>query len=131
MPFACLIRSSASAAVKPMFLFLYQLAADIDSQSQLDMAKSMGVSPSFLSATEVGTKKISDDFLNRVIEFFASKGIHISGIREAADVSNKAVSLEGLSTTQQFLVAGFARANMSKDQLDAFVKLLADTKKGG
>lgn len=98
--------------------------------TMLDMAKSMGVSPSFLSATEVGTKKISDDFLNRVIEFFASKGIHISGIREAADVSNKAVSLEGLSTTQQFLVAGFARANMSKDQLDAFVKLLADTKKG-
>lgn len=97
--------------------------------TMLDMAKSMGVSPSFLSATEVGTKKISDDFLNRVIEFFASKGIHISGIREAADVSNKAVSLEGLSTTQQFLVAGFARANMSKDQLDAFVKLLADTKK--
>ena len=97
--------------------------------TMLDMAKSMGVSPSFLSATEVGTKKISDDFLNRVIEFFASKGIHISGIREAADVSNKAVSLEGLSTTQQFLVAGFARANMAKDQLDAFVKLLAGTKK--
>ena len=96
--------------------------------TMLDMAKSMGVSPSFLSATEAGTKKISDDFLNRVIEFFASKGIHIIGIREA-DVSNKAVSLEGLSTTQQFLVAGFARANMSKDQLDAFVKLLAGTKK--
>lgn len=97
--------------------------------TMLDMAKSMGVSPSFLSATEAGTKKISDDFLNRVIEFFASKGIHIIGIREAADVSNKAVSLEGLSTTQQFLVARFARANMSKDQLDAFVKLLAGTKK--
>ena len=99
--------------------------------TMLDMAKSMGVSPSFLSATEVGTKKISDDFLNRVIEFFASKGIHISGIREAADVSNKAVSLEGLSTAQQFLVAGFARVDMSQEKLEEFAQLLAGSKQRG
>ena len=82
--------------------------------TMLDMARSIGVAPSYLSATEVGSKKRSPNFLEKVEKFFATRGMTISGLHEAADVSNRSVSLEGLSTAQQFLVAGFARVDMSQ-----------------
>lgn len=96
--------------------------------TMLDMARSIGVAPSFLSATEVGTKKVSSEFLKKVEEFFLQKGIRINGLREAADVSNQTVPLEGLSPAQQFLVAGFARTDLSKEQVEHFSKLLRKIK---
>lgn len=99
--------------------------------TMLEMARSIGVAPSFLSATEVGSKKVSPSFLEKVVDFFASKGITIKGIHEAADVSNKTVSIDGLSTSQQFLVAGFARVDLSQEKLEKFAQLLAGAKKEG
>lgn len=97
--------------------------------TMLDMARSIGVASSFLSATEVGSKKVSPEFLEKVISFFANKGMTIEGLHEAADVSNKTVSIDGLSTAQQFLVAGFARVDMSQEKLEEFARLLAGVKK--
>ena len=97
--------------------------------TMLDMARSIGVAPSFLSATEVGTKKVSPSFLEKVLAFFADKGVTLDGLEEAAYVSNKTVSIAGLSTTQQFLVAGFARVDMTQEKLDQFAQLLASAKK--
>lgn len=99
--------------------------------TMLDMARSIGVAPSYLSATEVGSKKISPTFLEKVEKFFATRGMTISGLHEAADVSNRSVSLEGLSTAQQFLVAGFARVDMSQEKLEEFAQLLAGSKQRG
>lgn len=99
--------------------------------TMLEMARSIGVAPSFLSATEVGSKKVSPSFLEKVVTFFASKGMTIEGIHEAADVSNKTVSIDGLSTSQQFLVAGFARVDLSQEKLEQFAQLLAGAKKEG
>ena len=99
--------------------------------TMLDMALSIGVAPSYLSATEVGSKKISPNFLEKVEKFFATRGMTISGLHEAADVSNRSVSLEGLSTAQQFLVAGFARVDMSQEKLEEFAQLLAGSKQRG
>ena len=98
--------------------------------TMLDMAKDIGVAPSYLSATEVGSKKVSSDFLEKVISFFAKKNIFLAGLREAADVSNKSVSLEGLTPSQQFLVAGFARANLSQQRVEEFANLLKKIQEG-
>lgn len=86
--------------------------------TMLDMARSIGVAPSYLSATEVGSKKVSPSFIEKVVSFFASKGIKVEGLHEAADVSNQSVSLAGLSDPQKFLIAGFARMNFSDKQVD-------------
>lgn len=98
--------------------------------TMLDMARSIGVAPSFLSATEVGAKKVSVDFLQKVEEFFRTRGIVIKGLREAADVSNRSVPLDGLSPAQQFLVAGFARTKLTKDQVETFTSMLRNIREG-
>ena len=92
--------------------------------TMLDMARSIGVAPSFLSGTEVGSKKISAEFLEKVVSYFESKNICIPGLRTAADVSNKNVPLDGLTPSQQFLVAGFAQANLSQEKIDQLATLL-------
>ena len=97
--------------------------------TMLEMAKDIGVAPSYLSATEVGTKKISSEFLKKVSNFFSKRGITIQGLAEAADVSNRSVSLEGLSTSQQFLVAGFARMNLSEEQVAEMFEVLSSLQK--
>lgn len=92
--------------------------------TMLDMAEALDVAPSYLSATETGSKKVSASFLDRVLAFFKAKGISILGLKEAADVSNKSVTLDGLPTAQQFLIAGFARTEMSSQEIDEMTKLL-------
>ena len=94
--------------------------------TMLEMARSIGVSPSYLSATEVGDKKISPAFLEKVVDFFASKGITLNRIHEAVDVSNKEVSLEGLTHAQQFLVASFARADLPQSEIEKFTNMLKE-----
>lgn len=50
----------------------------------LDMARSIGVLPSYLCATEIGETEVTEDLLKKVEEFFGSRGIVIKGLREAA-----------------------------------------------
>jgi hypothetical protein len=49
--------------------------------------------------------------------YFDKQGVHTEKLQPLADVSNKSVSLDGLSPQHQMMVAGFARA--SWDQLDS------------
>ncbi|WP_110392228.1 helix-turn-helix transcriptional regulator [Rivihabitans pingtungensis] len=92
----------------------------------LQMANDLDVSSAFLSGMETGRKKITDVWVHRVKEYFAeSYGIDIPKLAEAADVSNKSVSLEGLNPAHQMLIAGFARTSLSAEQMENLKELLA------
>jgi len=103
--------------------------ARIDADVTLaSMAEELGTTPSFLSAMEMGRKKIPDSWVALIESYFARKGTSVR-LRELADVANKSVNLEGLDPAQQMLVAGFARVNMSETELHRFQQLLCNLKK--
>ena len=99
--------------------------------TMLKMADALGVAPSYLSATEVGNKKVPLPFATRVKEFFLDLGIDLHDLEVAAEVSNESVSIEGLSPAQKFLVSGFARTEMTASQIDELSEMLSKIKKGG
>lgn len=100
--------------------------------SLLQMANELDVSSAFLSGMETGRKKITDEWVGKIKSFFASHNIVLPNLAEAADVSNKSVSLEGLSPAHQMLVAGFARTSLNQEQLENLKALLeaANANKG-
>lgn len=98
----------------------------------LEMAEELKVTSAFLSGMETGRKKITQEWLSKIEDFFSRRGIAVSDLGEAADVTNKSVSLEGLSPAHQMLVSGFARTTLSPEELENLKKLLtaANMKKG-
>ncbi|UCV18637.1 helix-turn-helix domain-containing protein [Ferribacterium limneticum] len=92
--------------------------------SLLQMANELEVSSAFLSGMETGRKKITEEWLVKIQQFFTDRNIELPMLSEAADVSNKSVNLEGLSPAHQMLVAGFARTSLSNDELENLKKLL-------
>ena len=95
--------------------------------TMLDMAEDLGVSSAYLSALEVGRKRIPGDFLGKVIDYLKKKvpTLDSDRLRDAVAISNNSIPVEGLSVDHQFLVAGFARTNMSQADIDDFRNLLA------
>lgn len=91
----------------------------------MQMAHTLGVSAAFLSGMETGRKKITNEWVAKIRDFFEQRGIHLANLAKAADVSNKSVSLEGLSPAHQMLVAGFARTSLSADEIANLQDLLA------
>lgn len=103
--------------------------ARIDADTTLaSMAEELQTTPSFLSAMEMGRKKIPEAWVSSVENYFAHRGVSVR-LRELADVANKSVNLDGLDPAQQMLVAGFARVNMSDTELNRFQQLLSTIKK--
>lgn len=102
----------------------------------LDMATTLSVSSAFLSSLETGRKKVPEEWIQKIKDFFKKYGVSVDGLQEAADVSNKSVSLEGLSPAHQMLVAGFARASFSSfdnvqiENLKALLAASNNNKKG-
>lgn len=101
---------------------------DTDNITLASMALELKTTPSFLSALEMGRKKIPADWIGKIEGFFAQRGITGLRLGELADVSNKSVALDGLSPAQQMLVAGFARVNLDEVELANLTKLLAAAK---
>ena len=101
---------------------------DADNVTLASMAAELNTTPSFLSALEMGRKKIPADWVSKIEAFFIRRGITGLKLRELADVSNKTVSLDGLSPAQQMLVAGFARVNLDEAELHNLTNLLASKK---
>ena len=95
--------------------------------TMLDMAEDLGVSSAYLSALEVGRKRIPSDFLGKVIDYLKGKvpTLDTDRLRDAVAISNNSIPVDGLSVDHQFLVAGFARTNMSQADIDDFQNLLA------
>ena len=90
----------------------------------LDMATVLQVSSAFLSGLETGRKKVSEEWVLKIRNYFAQRGVHVEGLAQAADVANKSVSLEGLSPAHQMLVAGFARTSLDEQQIRNLQQLL-------
>lgn len=75
----------------------------------LEMARDLHVSSPYLSGLETGRKKITDEWVLKIQNYFNKKGLALNNLAQIADVSNKTVNLEGLSPAHQMLIAGFAR----------------------
>lgn len=103
--------------------------ARIDADVTLaSMALALGTTPSFLSAMEMGRKKIPADWVQKIESYFSSHGVSVR-LAEMADVANKTVPIDGLSPAQQMLVAGFARVNLDEREIMNFQALLAGKRK--
>lgn len=92
--------------------------------SLLKMATDLSVTSAFLSGMETGRKKISEEWVGKVNAYFSSLGIDAPNLAEAADISNKSVSLEGLNPAHQMLMAGFARTSFNTEQIEQLKTLL-------
>lgn len=101
-------------------------------ETLLSMAKNIGTSPAFLSGMETGRKKISKEWVEKIVAFFESKNVKVEDLQELAHISNDAIPVEGLSLQQQMLVAGFAKSAMTAEQLKKFAEVLKEinTSKG-
>lgn len=98
---------------------------DANNITLASMAAELQTTPSFLSALEMGRKKIPSEWVQKIEAFFERHGIKGLRLGPLADVANKSVSLDGLSPAQQMLVAGFARVNLDEAELARFTELLA------
>jgi hypothetical protein len=89
------------------------------------MAKEIGISSSFLSGLETGTKNITPVWLEKVVIYFNKRDHKIANLKELADISNKSVHLhDGLSQQQKMLIAGFANSPFNPEELKKFADVL-------
>ena len=95
------------------------------------MSEELRTSAAFLSGLETGNKKISKEWVQKISEFFSSRGHKIDNLEQLADVANQSVSLDGLSQQQQMLVAGFANSPFTPEQLKKFAALMEEMNKHG
>jgi predicted transcriptional regulator len=103
--------------------------ARLDAKISLNtMAMELGVTPAFLSSLEVGRKKIPKDWATKIEEFLKQKGVDVPNLCALADVSNRTISLEGMTPQKAMMLAGFARASFSRQQMEKFSQLLGETK---
>jgi transcriptional regulator with XRE-family HTH domain len=102
--------------------------ARLDAHETLaSMAKLLGVSAAFLSAMETGRKNISEEWVQKINQFFLDRSIKVGNLGVLADMSNKTVSIAGVDPTKQMLIAGFARSSLDAETLEKFAKLLDST----
>ena len=102
--------------------------ARIDADTNLaSMATELNTTPSFLSAMEMGRKKIPREWVSKIESYFFRRGVSLR-LGELADVANNSVSLEGLSSDQKLMIAGFARVNLTESELSSLQELLATKK---
>ncbi|MFY1933559.1 helix-turn-helix domain-containing protein [Achromobacter xylosoxidans] len=99
-------------------------------QTLLSMAMALETSASFLSAMETGRKKIAEQWVAKIDQFFRDQGRPVARLEELAAVANEVVPLDGLPLQQQMLVAGFAKSNFSAEELQQFADLLGKINNG-
>jgi transcriptional regulator with XRE-family HTH domain len=83
-----------------------------------DLAQSLGVTSSFISAIELGNKTASTDLLGKVIAHYRLDQAGAAELREAAKVSTKDVKIElkGQSDKSRELAVAFARQFPTLDE---------------
>ena len=107
--------------------FLKKLRVD-NGEVLLTMAKKLGVSPSFLSAVELGKKKMPYEWNLKIRSAYALTPAQEDELDEAISISEKAVILdfEEVSPTAKKLAVSFARSfsDFTDEQLEALKKLM-------
>ena len=89
-----------------------------------EMAEDLEVTSPYLSGLETGRKKIPSEWVARIERYFAAYEVKLPDLGVLADIANESVSLEGLNSKQQMLVAGFARTSFDSETLQRFTELL-------
>ncbi len=93
-------------------------------ETLLNMAKELEVSPSFLSGLETGRKKISEEWVQKIYDYFKKRKIELDNLHELAQASNEIIPVDGLPLQQRIMLAGFAKTAMTNEQIEHFSKLL-------
>jgi len=88
------------------------------------MAAELETTPAFLSAMEIGSKKIAKKWVDAIYKFFSKKGLELVNLQELASAANDVVPVDGLTHQQKMLVAGFAKSQWNPEQLKQFAELL-------
>ena len=107
--------------------FLKKLRVD-NGEVLLTMAQKLGVTPSFLSAVELGKKKMPYEWNLKIRSAYALTPAQEDELDEAISISEKAVILdfEEASPTAKKLAVSFARSfsDFTDEQLEALKKLM-------
>ncbi|WP_296819427.1 hypothetical protein [Thiobacillus sp.] len=77
---------------------------------------------------EKGRSKIPEEWATRIESFFKHKGVATPNLRKLADVANRSISLEGMNPQKAMMLAAFARASFSQQQMEKFSQLLGEIK---
>lgn len=99
-----------------------------------DMAEKLGVTSSYLSAVEVGKRKVPDSWIDRIASIYALSVGEINQLREAAaqSATQVKINLENASSRERDLAYAFAREfkDLSEDQHKAILRVLQKEPKG-
>jgi len=101
-----------------------------------NMAQGIGYSPTFLSAVEIGEKRLTDELVDEVITYlrrtnkFSSK--ELNHLRAAGDRTRREVDVSRLNRTGREAVAAFARrwADLDRQTREDFLRRLEVSDEG-
>lgn len=92
------------------------------------MADDIGVSISYLSAVETGRRKLTNEFVEKVANYFKNKGLSTSQIYTSAEqtMDEIIINVKDSDQTSREVVAAFARKfpDFSKEEKETFLNLL-------
>lgn len=107
--------------------FLKKLRID-NGEILLSMAQKLGVTPSFLSAVELGKKKMPYEWNLKIRSAYALDPVQENELDEAIAASEKAVILdfEDVSPAAKKIAVSFARSfsDFTDEQLEALKKIM-------
>ncbi len=99
-----------------------------------DMAQALDVSTAYLSAMELGKKKLSNEFVKRVVHYFSTHGIDAQDLYPAADRSRKEITVNAQDedANGRELIGAFARrfSQLPQNKRDKLWELLGEQKDG-
>lgn len=103
--------------------------ARIDAEVTLmSMADDLKTTPAFLSGIETGRKQIPQDWVSKIYNFFAGRGVMLDELQEKAYLANKSIPIDRLDHEHQCLIAGFAKTDLTKEEMQEFAELLKKIK---
>ncbi|OYQ80864.1 hypothetical protein B9T11_05115 [Wohlfahrtiimonas chitiniclastica] len=94
-----------------------------------EMAKDLGVSPSFLSSMENAKKKISSLWVKNIKDYFGEKGVEVKDLDVYASVANDNIDMSELSLDHKMLVSQFANSELSAEELKIISKFFENFNK--
>lgn len=91
------------------------------------MADEIDLSPTYISAVEVGEKAVTDELLDKVINFFKKHGRKtrdFAQLRAAVDRTRKIVDVSGLDSSGKLAIATFARRwdDLDREEREKFLR---------